>query len=146
MFEDMAVLQANSEDSHPAGDPVAAMLDRGRLGLEELCEDYVHNETVQTLMRRVEMIGDDGILAQLDNPDTAPEAGEAILHLSNGKRLSLFNPMATGMPGKEIPAEILTAKFFDCATRSRSRAEAESLHRRLLNLENLERADLLGTG
>ena len=114
---------------------VAAILDRGRLGLEELTEEYVNTPSVRRWMERVEMIPDDGILDEADDPAAAPEGAKAILHLKNGDRVSLFNPAATGMPGKEISEKDLMQKFIHCVSRIRSEAEALEIFNQIQNLE-----------
>ena len=43
-------------------------------------------------MSKVEMIADDSILEETEDPRADPEAGKAILHLRNGDQVQPFQP------------------------------------------------------
>ena len=116
---------------------VASIVLRNKLGIDELSEAYVISEPIQSLMSKVEMIADNSILNQTNDPEAAPESAHAFIHLNSGQVLDLYNPMATGMPGKTIPDADLDQKFISCVERTRGSQQVSTLKEQLNNLETL---------
>jgi len=122
---------------------VACILERNQLSLDELTADFVTSEAIQTLMSKVSMIADDTILEQVTNPAMALEAAHAYITLKSGNVIDLFNPMATGMPGKKIPPSVLDSKFSHCVERTRELHHVRMIMRDLMNIETLETFDTI---
>ncbi len=124
---------------------VASIVLRQRLGIEELNEAYLNSDPIQSMMNKVEMIADDSILSQIPDPDAAPESAHAFIHLKSGQILDLFNPIATGMPGKTIPNAELDRKFIRCVERTRGSDKSALIKSSLENLETLSNLRMIFT-
>ena len=113
---------------------LAAALADGRLGLDAFTDAAVARPEVRELMRRVAWVEDAGI----DGGENPIEGGHIVLEVrTRDGVLERRVDQPLGAPGRPLPAEVLAAKFEDCAAGVLDAEQAAAALRLLGRLETL---------
>jgi 2-methylcitrate dehydratase PrpD len=118
---------------------IGCILASGRLDLDCLAADNLVEPALGAAMAKIEMVVDDRLARSSDEI----EAAEVTLFLRDGRTLQRHLPMATGMPAKAAPDDLLRAKFRNCALRALPSDRVEMLLGQLQSLGSLSSIRML---
>jgi 2-methylcitrate dehydratase PrpD len=135
---------AESQFSMPFA--VGCALAFGALTPSHLNPTVLADPALLTAMARVEMRLDPEMAADPKAMELYPEGSRVTMTLRDGRTLSRFRGVCTGMPTQPMPDAMLHAKFHACADPVIGATAADSLLSRLLTLEQLDDLAALFTG
>ena len=112
---------------------VGAILAHGRLDIDSLKPDVLADPALRREMAKVVMVRDDTLHA-----DNAPEGARVTIHLHNGKVVSDYLGIPSGMPANPMSDPDLRRKFMRCCEAGGlTQATADALHAQLDRIESV---------
>lgn len=106
-----------------------ALLCRG-VSIEQLDNDWINSEALQSYLQRVSLFEDKELVAP-DDLVRYPEAARVVLELADGRQLEQTIFAAKGMPINPLNRHDAAAKFINCASRVCPASKARALYGKL---------------
>ena len=110
---------------------VAAALVHGRVGLEQVSEEAVHEAPIKAMMQRIQ-----------HTPSSTKGVERVTIHYRDGTSVTAEG---TNRPNRLVTDEAVAAKFHECASHLLDKAAIATIEEQVANLEKLPSIDILMT-